>query len=162
MKLMPLKLLSYLLAIPAVAVIRLIKPWLLVRYGPSSATASVTLRVIQKCTSRERDAGINKPMQRHVDLFYPVEPICNQQLLIMWKRVLHVWPAQILVPIARVNRLIPGGAVHEIGNNSQGAYDVHNLLDRFRRICNLPLKKGTWRGWPAGNGNTHPGSPLSA
>lgn len=131
MKLMPLKLLSYLLAIPAVAVIRLIKPWLLVRYGRFLSDRIGHFACNTEMYLCERDAGINKPMQRHVDLFYPVEPICNQQLLIMWKRVLHVWPAQILVPIARVNRLIPGGAVHEIGNNSQGAYDVHNLLDRF-------------------------------
>jgi len=34
-------------------------------------------------------------------------------------------------PINWVNRLIPMGAVHEIGNNTQHDRDVLNLLDRF-------------------------------
>ena len=80
----------------------------------------------------ERDAGINVPKQRHVDLFYMGHGhICNQQLAIMWKRVLRVWPSWILAPISLANRLIPGGEVHEIGNNTQHCRDVYNLLDRF-------------------------------
>lgn len=128
---MPLKLLLHILAIPAVVVIRLIKPWLLVRYRHLMSDRIGHFAANTEMYLCERDAGINRPMQRHVDLFYAVEIICNQQLLIMWKRVLRVWPARILAPIARVNRLIPGGAVFEIGNNVQGAMDVHTLLDRF-------------------------------
>jgi len=79
----------------------------------------------------EFDAGINLPKQCHVDLFYMAKPICNQQLATMWKRVLRLWPSWILAPINRVNRLIPGGAVHQIGDNTQHDRDVRNLLDRF-------------------------------
>ncbi|MFH1634425.1 MAG: TIGR04372 family glycosyltransferase, partial [Chloroflexota bacterium] len=79
----------------------------------------------------ERDAGINVPKQRHVDLFYMERSICNQQLAIMLKRVLRIWPYWILARASRVNQLIPGGAIHEIGNNTQHDRDVHNLLDRF-------------------------------
>ena len=79
----------------------------------------------------ERDARINSPAQRYVDVFYMSKPICNQQLAIMWKRVLVVWPTWILVPIIRVNRMIPGGGPHEIGTNTQNDRDVHNLFDRF-------------------------------
>jgi putative glycosyltransferase (TIGR04372 family) len=126
-----LKLPLYLLAVPAVLVLRLIRPWLLVRWvslvpariGHFAANAELYL-----C---ERDAGINVPKQRHVDLHYMGRSVCNQQLAIMWKPVLRVWPAGILARISRINRLIPGGAVHEVGNNTSGDRDVHNLLDRF-------------------------------
>lgn len=80
----------------------------------------------------ERDAGINKPMQRHMDFFYiDYKPICNLQLAVMWKRVLRIWPSWLFAPIAWVNRLIPGGEIHNIGNNTQRDRDVHNLLDRL-------------------------------
>jgi putative glycosyltransferase (TIGR04372 family) len=80
----------------------------------------------------ERDAGINLPSQKYVDIFYNgLKPICNHQLLIMWRRVLHIWPAWIVRPINRINRIIPGGKVHQIGQNTQDDRDVHNLLDRF-------------------------------
>ena len=59
------------------------------------------------------------------------EPICNQQLAIMWRRLLRIWPTLIIEPIANINLIIPGGKLHEIGDNKQDDRDVHNLLDRF-------------------------------
>ncbi len=120
----------YILAVPIVMVIRLIRPWLLVRW-----CGLISWRIghfvgnteLYLC---ERDAGINVPRQRHVDIFYMGGPICNQQLAIMWKRVLHVWPSWIVAPVSRVNRLILGGMAHEIGENTQHDRDVHNLFDR--------------------------------
>ena len=120
------------LAVPSVLVIRLIRPWLLVRWG-----GLITGRIghfigeteMYLC---EQDAGINVPKQRHVDIFYMRgRIICNKQLATMWKRVLRVWPVWILAPISLVNRLIPLGAVHEVGTNTNNDRDVHNLLDRF-------------------------------
>ena len=122
-----------LLLIPAVVVIRLIKPWLLVRWGGLRSERIGHFAANTEMYLCERDAGINVPTQRHIDIFYLAgRPICNQQLATMWKRVLRIWPAWWIVPsLRRVNRLIPGGAVHEIGNNTQEDRDVHNLLDRF-------------------------------
>ena len=121
----------FILAIPVVVVIRLIKPWLLVRWGDLRSSRIGHFAVNTELYLCERDAGINLPRRRHADLCFMARPICNQQLAKMWKRVLRVWPAWILSPICRVNRLIPGGAVYEIGNNTQHDRDVHNLLDRF-------------------------------
>ncbi|MBF0558799.1 MAG: TIGR04372 family glycosyltransferase [Nitrospirae bacterium] len=118
-------------AVPVVLMLRLIRPWLLVRCGRLNSGAIGHFAGNTELYLCERDAGINLPKQRHVDLFYMPKPICNNQLAAMWKRVLHVWPVWILAPISRVNRLIPGGAVHEIGNNTQADRDVHNLLDRL-------------------------------
>lgn len=126
-----LKLPLYILAVPVVFGFRLIKPWLLVRWGCLISTRIGHFAANTELYLCKRDAGINVPTQRHVDLFYMGGPICNQQLAIMWKRVLLVWPSWILAPISRVNRLIPGGGSHDIGDNTKGALDVHNLLDKF-------------------------------
>jgi len=124
-------LLLIILAIPLVVITRLIRPWLLVRWGSLYSLRIGHFAGNTELYLCERDAGINMPRQRQVDIFNMEQPICNQQLAKMWKRVLHVWPDWIGYPIYRANRLIPGGAVHEIGKPTQGDRDVHNLLDRF-------------------------------
>lgn len=125
------KLPLYILAVPVLLVLRLIRPWLLVRWGGLITTRIGHFVANTELYFCECDAGINVPKQRHVDLFYRGSTICNQQLATMWKRVLRIWPVWILAPISRVNRMIPSGGSHEIGDNTQGALDVHNLLDRF-------------------------------
>ncbi|MBT7950893.1 MAG: TIGR04372 family glycosyltransferase, partial [Gammaproteobacteria bacterium] len=122
----------YILAIPAVLIMRIIKPWLLVRLGRLISSRIGHFAANTELYLCERDAGINVPNQPHIDVFYmPLKPICNQQLAIMWHRVLRIWPAWILEPINVVNLLIPGGKSHEIDNNTQGDRDVHNLLDQI-------------------------------
>ncbi len=128
----PLKLPLYILAVPILLVLRLIRHWLLVRWEGLISARLGHFAANTELYLCEYEAGINVPRQRHVDLFYMLHrQISNQQLSIMWQRVLRVWPREILIPISRVNRLIPGGAVHEIGNNTQLDRDMHNLLDRF-------------------------------
>ena len=119
------------LAIPVVVVIRLIRPWLLVRWGDLHSSRIGHFAANTEMYLGERDAGINSPRQRYVDFFFIGQLICNQQLAKMWKRVLHVWPNWMEAPVNWANWLIPGGAVHKIGNNTQSDRDVHNLLDRF-------------------------------
>jgi putative glycosyltransferase (TIGR04372 family) len=126
-----IKLPLYIFAVPVVFLLRLIRPWLLVRWGGLISTRIGHFIANTEMYLCERDADINVPKQRHIDLFYMGGPICNQQLAIMWKRVLRVWPGWTLSRINRVNQLISGGVVHEIGNNTQSDRDVHNLLDRF-------------------------------
>jgi putative glycosyltransferase (TIGR04372 family) len=125
------RLLLYSLAIPAVLIMRLIRPWLLVRLGALISTRIGHFASNTELYLCERKAGINVPSQRHIDIFFMLKPICNQQLAIMWHRVLRIWPCRILEPIHRINLLIPGGKSHEIGKNTQSDRDVHNLLDRF-------------------------------
>ncbi len=127
----PHKLLLCILAIPVVVVIKLIKPWLLVRWRNLCSPRIGHFAANTELYLCEQDAGINIPMQRHMDIFFMGGPICNQQLAKMWKRIFRVWPTWILSIICHVNGLIPGGAAHEVGNNTQDDRDVHNLLDRF-------------------------------
>ena len=120
------------LAVPSVLVIRFIRPWLLVRWGGLHTGRIGHFIGDTEMYLCEQDAGINVPTQRHVDIFHMGSiRVCNQQLESMWRRVLRIWPVWILGPFSLVNRLVPGGAVHEIGDNTQGARDVHNLMDRF-------------------------------
>jgi len=125
------KIQCYILAIPAVLIIRLIKPWLLVRLGGLISSRIGHFAANTELYLCERDAGINVPNQRHIDIFYLQKPICNQQLSIMWQRVLRIWPAWIVAPIIRINQFLPSGEPYEIGSNTQSDRDVHNLLDRF-------------------------------
>ncbi len=115
-----------------VMLIRLIKPFLLVRWGEMSSPRIGHFAANTELYLCERDANINVPKQRHLDIFLMDPLICNLQLEKMWRRVIRVWPLFWLLPaIRRVNSLFPGAEVHEIGDNSQSDRDVHNLLDRF-------------------------------
>ncbi len=119
----------FLFAVPVVIVVRLIRPWLLVRWRDLNGSRIGHFAANTEMYLCERDAGIHAPSRRHVDISYMRGPICNRQLASMWKRTLRVWPAWLLLPVSRVNRLIPGGEVHEITHVTDR--DVHALLDRY-------------------------------
>lgn len=119
-------------AIPMVLVMRLIRPLLLVRLGPLISSRIGHFAANTELYLCERDAGINVPEQRHMDILYAAyRPICNRQLVAMWARIIRIWPAWIVDPVFRVNRMIPGGSAHETGMTAQNDRDIHNLLDRF-------------------------------
>ncbi len=119
------------LAFFAVITIRLIRPWILVRFEALRSTRIGHFAGNVEMYLCERDVKVNIPVQNYIDIFYITEPISNQQLATMWKRILHIWPVWIVAPIIRVNRLFPNGACHEVGQNTQGASDVLNLLDQL-------------------------------
>ena len=140
----PLLLPLYVLAIPVVLIIRLIRPWLLVRFNGLISRRIGHFAANTELYFCERDAGINVPDKRYVDLFFISNPICNQQLAKMWRRKLRILPFLILAPIYRVNKLLPGGAIHEIGENTQADRDVHNLLDRFPPHLEFTQEEEVW------------------
>ncbi len=125
------KLPFYFVAVPSVLIIRIIAPWYLVRFGGLISTRIGHFAANTELYLCEKDAGINVPKRRHIDLFYVQTwpPVSNKQLALMWKRVLHIWPTSILNPIVRINRLLPGSKQHEVGHNTQHDRDVFNLLD---------------------------------
>lgn len=118
-------------ALPVVVMIRLVRPWVLIRFNILTTERLGHFARNTELYLCERDAGINTPKMRHVDLWYHNWPVANRQLARMWGRVLRVWPAWILAPIDLANSIVPGGAVHQIGENTQIGRDVHNLLDRL-------------------------------
>ena len=123
----------YVVGLVIIIIIRIINPLALIRIGRINCarighfTANVEMYLC------EQDAGINIPKQKYIDLFYLEDKfICNQQLLLMWQRVLRIWPTWILRPLFTLNRIIPGGKLHEIGDNSQHDRDIFNLLDKYQ------------------------------
>ena len=118
-------------AILTFLVIRLIKPWLLIRIGYLYGSRIGHLAANTELYLCERDAGINVPKQRYVDVFFMTKPICNHQLFTMWKRILFIGPVWIFWPVHALNNLFLGGVAHRIGDNTQNDRDTHNLLDRF-------------------------------
>jgi putative glycosyltransferase (TIGR04372 family) len=122
----------YLLSIPLVLIVRLLKPWLLIRIGGLVSSRIGHFAANVEMYLCEKDAGINRPQQNYLDLFYfAYKPICNYQLARMWKRVLNIFPEVILGSLRKVNKLLPGWEIHEIGQNTQSDRDVHNLLDLY-------------------------------
>jgi putative glycosyltransferase (TIGR04372 family) len=117
--------------VPPVLLMRLIRPWLLIRFGFLMSERIGHFAANTELYLCERDAGLNVPRQCYVDLFSMQKKICNRQLAMMWNRILRVWPFWIIASLFRVNQMIPGGAVHEIGSNTHKDRDVFNLLDRF-------------------------------
>lgn len=118
------------LAVPVVLLMRMARPWCLIRVHQLISARVGHFAANTELYLCERDAGLNRPASRYVDVFCLQHQVCNNQLAVMWRRTLRVWPRWAVEPVIEVNRKIPGGARHEIGNNSQSDRDVHNLWDR--------------------------------
>ena len=131
----------YLISVPTVIIIRLIRPWFLIRWQEliSSRIGHFALNAELYCC--ERDAGINTPSQRYLDVFYLRKYVCNNQMEKMWRRSLIILPRWLLFPLFIVNRFISrfisGGNYHEIGNNTNGDRDVYNLIDQSKPHINF-------------------------
>ena len=148
------------LAIPVVVVIRLIRPWLLVRWGHLRSSRIGHFAANTELYLCEQDAGINAPTQRHVDFFFMERLICNQQLAKMWKRVLRICPHWMETPINWLNMLIPSGAVHLIGDPTQNDRDVHNLVEHSAPHLEFTAEEAARGEAGLGMMGIPPGSPF--
>lgn len=119
------------IAVPVVVLMRLLRPWILIRIGGVNGARIGHFAANTDLYLCERDTGIDRTSRRLFDVLHFGGQTCNAQLLRMWGRVVRVWPSRVLEPVGRLNRLLPGSAVHEIGANSQGDRDVHNLWDQL-------------------------------
>ncbi len=127
----PHEFLLLIVAVPIVITIRIISPWILIRWDKMPSPRLGHFAVSPELYLCGRMAGINVPPKRHLDIFFMEKPICNQQLARMWRRVLRVWPYWLMSPVRRANLIIPGGKMHQISADSHSDRDVHNLLDRY-------------------------------
>ena len=128
------------ISFPFVVIIRIIRPWFLVRIGVLNSNKIGHCAAETELYLCKQDEGINVPEIPYMDLWYLTgvehwvyNKICNAQLIRMWKRRLRVWTGLtglFLNAVDRINRLIPGYEIHE-ADPSQGARDIHNLYDRY-------------------------------
>ncbi len=116
--------LELLIAVPVVLIVRLLRPWVIIRFavipsegiGPFSGGMEVYL-----C---ERDAKLHG--RRTLEIFSYSIPVCNQQLKMMWQRVIPI--TQFALAAERVNRWLPGGHANYLPWRGQQARDMYNLL----------------------------------
>ena len=126
----------YIIAIFLIIIIKIIKPWILVRIGILRSN-----RIGHFCANTEiylceKEAKINTPQQKYIDIFMLENgKICNNQLKIMWSRVLNIWPSFLIIPILRIINYLPNNDIHKVSNNSQQDRDIHNLYDKIQ--CHL-------------------------
>ena len=120
------KFLAMLLSIPAVLMIRALRPLVLIRFGPLKSDVIGYLAANTELYLCRRDAGLDN--QRAFDIFYHLIPVSNQQLKKMWDRTLRV--SSLAGPIDMLNRTLPGGKSHAIPWPEIPDIDIHGLLPR--------------------------------
>jgi putative glycosyltransferase (TIGR04372 family) len=112
--------------LPAILVIRILRPFILIRFGQLVSSRIGHYAANTELYMCERDVGIQP--QKAIDFFLNAKPpICNKQLYLMWNRVLRINKATIFFYVA--NKLIPGGKKHTISVSCSDR-DVHNLYER--------------------------------
>ena len=143
-----IKFLSFLilpLMFPTVLLIRLICIFFIIRFKKLEGYRIGHFLGFIEIYLCEKKHSINIPKKKYIDLFCVERPICNYELVEMYKRVLSIWPVWILDPLIKVNRLLPKWQINDIGNNTQNDRDVNNLLHKSDPVFKFTLdeiKKG--------------------
>jgi putative glycosyltransferase (TIGR04372 family) len=129
---------------------RMLRPFILVRFGPIRSDRMGHFTVNTELYLCECDANLHG--RRFVDLFYCSSPtdnqskVCNEQLLQMWKRVLHIHP--VVRRLDEISRWLPGGAPHRVPWPKSEDRDIHGLLDRTPPHLSLtPEEEQQGRQW---------------
>ncbi|NDB27417.1 MAG: hypothetical protein EB028_05740 [Actinobacteria bacterium] len=96
------------LALVFVIVIRVIRPFILVRIGAMRSDRIGHFVLETDLMLLEQEHGISPRPRRSIDIWYAPEPISNRVIYEMWKRVMRIWPNWFMVPVFRLNNLMPG------------------------------------------------------
>ena len=116
-------------AAPLLVVMRVLRPLVVIRFGPFRSERIGHFAANTEVYLCERDAGMHGRWT--FDIFYHTSPICNHQLKKMWDRTLHVYHfAPLTGSLYWINRLLPRG--HAIPWRSNQNRDIHGLLARTR------------------------------
>jgi putative glycosyltransferase (TIGR04372 family) len=94
--------------------LRLIRPWFLIRLGEFESESIGHFSAPVEIFLSEVDCGFHALGQRGVDLWYLNKVVANDVLRKKWAHFFRIGPSQILKPMDRLNRFIPGGKAHEV------------------------------------------------
>ena len=124
----------YILSIPSVIIIRLISPWLVVRFGEIKSSRIGHFAKELELYLNDLDAGINISQKKHIDFFFLRESqVANKQLEKMWRRTLRIWPTFLLRPFYKANQFmnifLPNNSKYRINLTLR---DYNNLLEKFK------------------------------
>jgi putative glycosyltransferase (TIGR04372 family) len=124
----PLLLIALPISIISLLFIIIAKPFIRIRVGLLHCdrighfAANTELYLCEKFFKKNND--------KTLDLFYFPREVCNQQLMSMWKRKLHVFPWFWLRPLCLVVRSFDCLASYRIMEARGGDRDIDNLLDK--------------------------------
>jgi len=110
-------------------IVRLIRPLKLIRFGNLYSERIGHFAANNELYMCERDHGMQP--RNSLDIFGYLKPVCNNQLLKMWKRVLPVKISRIAYYLWWMNNIIPGGDEHII-RTASGDRDIHGLYEKSR------------------------------
>jgi putative glycosyltransferase (TIGR04372 family) len=117
--------------------IRLIRPWFLIRVGRLESSGIGHFSLPVEIYLGEVDSGIHDPGQKYVDIWYLDPKVCNTVLKEKWSCFFKIWPRQIVQSIDNLNRIIPGGKIHKVPyrylrdrSTPWQNVDIHNVLDK--------------------------------
>lgn len=111
------------LAMPVVLAARILRPVVVIRFGPLISIRIGHFAPAPEVYLCERDAGMHG--RRIFDTFYHIPPISNWQLKKMWDRTLRIW--RFAARLDWLSRKMPGYKHHVIPMRRQGR-DIHGLL----------------------------------
>lgn len=138
--------------IPLLIVIRLVRSWLHVRMGTLISERSG--HFVFDAAMYLANSTVQSRNPRTIDLFWFLEPTCNEQWAHMVRRQLSVhWWVRYLIFF---NRAIPGGALHNLPSTN-GSRDIDGILprstSRFAFATDEEIAAKAWlrrRGWQEG------------
>jgi putative glycosyltransferase (TIGR04372 family) len=110
------------LFIPVIFIVRVLRPVVLIRFGPLRSNRIGHFALNTEVYLCNRDHWGPKKV---IDLFYHLKPICNTQLRTMWERILLVSP--IIEVLHTANSLLPDYELHETPV-MQSALDHRNFM----------------------------------
>lgn len=129
-------------AIPAVLLIRCLRPWRLIRFGDirSERIGHFAADAGHQWARRQQQSG------KILDYYWIQRPTCNQfweQMVCRnfpvhsWVRHLDLW-----------NRVMPGGAVHHRPSSTTGSRDIQGCLEQMQEPMQfLPEEDADARSW---------------
>jgi len=104
------KIIVMFLLLPVLLVVRMLRPLVLIRFGPLRADRIGDFTFHTEVFLCGRDLGIHG--RQAIDIFYCRSRISNHFLKKMWQRTIHIY--QIAGWLDRLNQWIPGGDAHII------------------------------------------------
>ena len=113
------------LALPFVVLVRLLRPFIFVRFAPildRRIGPFVTEMDLYLC---EKEAGMH--VGKTVDIFYHTHPVSNLQVKLMWDRSPKLRIHNFAYWIDKVNQLLLDADKHRIRFFSEHERDIHNL-----------------------------------
>lgn len=142
-------------AVPAVLVIRLLRPWLIIRTGTF---------VSQRIGHFVAEAGIYwakktaPPDQRYLDLYWLPAQTSNDFWAKIVRRNFRVYNFVLFIDLW--NKVIPGGTIHNRPSISNGSRDIYGILEKAgNKMAFLPEENKEAISWLKRQGWT-PNTPF--